>query len=117
VPDLASPIRIEDIAHALIHQSGAASEIVYTGLRPGEKLHEQLLMAREHCLDSAESPLRAIHSDTIPPHRAAEIIEQLQAAVQGRDLSRLIGVVTQLIPAYKPSETLLAQQAVAEFRA
>ena len=117
IPEMSSPIRIEDIAQALIRQSGTASEIVYTGLRPGEKLHEQLLSSNESFLSEAKAPLHAIRSDTIPPHRAAEIIEQLQAAVEGRDLSRLIGVVTQLIPAYKPSETLLVQQAVAEFRA
>ncbi len=117
VPDLASPARIEDIARILIDQNRSLSPIIYIGLRPGEKLHEQLLSANESFLSEAKASLRAISSETISTHSAVEVIEQLQAAIKDRDLSRLLGIVTQLIPAYKPSKTLLAQQTVAEYRA
>ena len=40
--DMGSPIRIDDVARMLIHESGRDIEITYTGLRPGEKLHEEL---------------------------------------------------------------------------
>ena len=45
VLDMGEPVRIADVARQLIDQSPTASEIeiVYTGLRPGEKLHETLL--------------------------------------------------------------------------
>lgn len=46
VLDMGSPVRIDDVARQLIKQAAAdstrRSEIVYTGLRPGEKLHEEL---------------------------------------------------------------------------
>ena len=45
--DMGEPVRIDDVARQLIDQSGAPVEIVYTGLREGEKLHERLLASHE----------------------------------------------------------------------
>ena len=42
VLDMGEPVRIVDVAKQLIEQSGNPVEIVYTGLRDGEKLHEDL---------------------------------------------------------------------------
>lgn len=41
--DMGEPVRIEDIARRMITMSGKDVDIVYTGLRPGEKLHEELV--------------------------------------------------------------------------
>lgn len=43
--DMGEPVRIADVAQDLITLSGKSVEIVYTGLRPGEKLHEDLFDA------------------------------------------------------------------------
>ena len=43
VLDMGTPIRVLDVAKQLIEQSGSDIAIEFTGLRPGEKLHEQLL--------------------------------------------------------------------------
>jgi FlaA1/EpsC-like NDP-sugar epimerase len=42
VLDMGQPVKIQDVARRLISQTGENIEIVYTGLRPGEKLHEEL---------------------------------------------------------------------------
>ena len=42
VLDMGSPVRIDDVARRFAAQSERPIEIVYTGLRPGEKLHEVL---------------------------------------------------------------------------
>jgi len=47
VLDMGAPVRIADIAAQLIEQSGRTIEIRFTGLRPGEKLHEVLLSGSE----------------------------------------------------------------------
>jgi len=47
VLDMGSPVKVLDIARQLIDQSGADIEVVYTGLRSGEKMHEVLLGERE----------------------------------------------------------------------
>ncbi len=42
VLDMGEPVRIASVAHRLIEEANRPIELVYTGLRPGEKLHEQL---------------------------------------------------------------------------
>jgi dTDP-glucose 4,6-dehydratase len=46
--DMGRPIRILDVAKRMISMSGRATDIVFTGLRDGEKLHEELFGADEH---------------------------------------------------------------------
>jgi len=41
--DMGEPVRILDVAQRMIAMSGKDVEIIYTGLRPGEKLHEELV--------------------------------------------------------------------------
>ena len=45
--DMGDPVRILDVAERMIEMSGKDIAIVYTGLRPGEKLHEELIGIRE----------------------------------------------------------------------
>jgi FlaA1/EpsC-like NDP-sugar epimerase len=47
VLDMGAPVRIADVARRLIEDAGADVEIVFTGLRPGEKLHEDLFSRDE----------------------------------------------------------------------
>jgi FlaA1/EpsC-like NDP-sugar epimerase len=42
VLDMGEPVRIDDVARRLVEESGRRVQIVYTGMRPGEKLHEDL---------------------------------------------------------------------------
>ncbi|MEH6820659.1 MAG: nucleoside-diphosphate sugar epimerase/dehydratase [Dietzia psychralcaliphila] len=82
VLDMGDPIKIEDIAKTLIEQSGKEIEIVYTGLRDGEKLTEDLF-------DDTESPVRSRKHEalfevrvppiTVDPHEVA-MIEAHEAA-------------------------------------
>lgn len=44
---LGEPVKIADVARSLVAQAARPVQIVYTGLRPGEKLHEVLLAAEE----------------------------------------------------------------------
>jgi len=48
VLDMGDPVRIADVARTIAEQAPSPVAIVYTGLRPGEKLHEDLLGAEEH---------------------------------------------------------------------
>jgi FlaA1/EpsC-like NDP-sugar epimerase len=66
--DMGEPVRILDVAERMIEMSGKDIAIVYTGLRPGEKLHEELIGIRE----SHERPLHPGIShtkiDSMSPH-------------------------------------------------
>lgn len=71
VLDMGEPVKIAELAQNMIHLSGFDTDrikIVYTGLRPGEKLYEELLADDEHTLPTAHPKLR------IAQARKADII-------------------------------------------
>ncbi len=72
VLDMGEPVRIVDVATRLIEQSGRDIELRYTGLRPGEKLHEVLLSGAE-AGEPSEHPL--ITQVAVPPITPDEIVE------------------------------------------
>jgi FlaA1/EpsC-like NDP-sugar epimerase len=59
--DMGKPIKITDLARDLIRLSGLRPDIdikiKYTGLRPGEKLYEELLLAEEGIMDTAHGKI------------------------------------------------------------
>lgn len=116
VPDLSEPVRVEEIARELIEKSGSRAEISYIGLRPGEKLHERLL-AEDESFEGVARPLRVIRSVGVSADEAERAVRDLGAAIAARAVGQLLGVVMRLVPSYKPSETVLAQQAAAGCRA
>ncbi|MEU5675422.1 polysaccharide biosynthesis protein, partial [Micromonospora sp. NPDC047753] len=70
VLDMGEPVRIDDIARQLASQAPGPVQIVYTGLRPGEKLHEDLIGAGERDL----RPLHPLISHVeVPPLDPIEI--------------------------------------------
>ena len=64
VLDMGDPVRIADVARTLIERSGKEMEIVYTGLRAGEKLSEELFDDTEEVLRSGHEALSAV---CVPP--------------------------------------------------
>ncbi len=58
VLDMGEPVKIIDLAKDLIKLSGADVEIAFTGLRPGEKLYEELLVDSENTLPTAHEKVR-----------------------------------------------------------
>src|SRR5699024_4310025 len=70
VLNMGAPVRILDVAHQMIEQSGRDVNIVYTGLKPGEKLHEVLFAQDE---SDASSGHRLISRVGVQPVRMDEL--------------------------------------------
>ena len=78
--DMGSPVRIDDVARRLIARANRPIEVVYTGLRPGEKLHEQLVATTELAV-SRSHPL-ILHTE-VPPIDAALVMSLSASTIKG----------------------------------
>ncbi|MDX2377628.1 polysaccharide biosynthesis protein [Microbacterium sp. LRZ72] len=67
--DMGEPVRILDVAKRMIAMSGKQIEIAFTGLREGEKLHEELVGVREKLERPFHPMISHTRADTIPPTR------------------------------------------------
>jgi len=73
VLDMGDPVRIADIAARMAARSDRHIDIVYTGLRPGEKLHEVLIGDHEHPSASAHPLISQVEVDPL----AADVLDEL----------------------------------------
>ena len=83
VLDMGKPVRIVDLARDMIRLSGYAEteiKIVFTGLRPGEKLHEEILADGEQTLPTVHPKLRMARA---PQHRAGLVAAPARVAAAG----------------------------------
>ena len=104
VPDPSNPIRIEDLAQAMIAASGRNVPVVFTAPRPGDKLEESLVSSHER-YDSHATPglRRVIGTSVVDPESH---IGALETAVATRNLPELLRLVEDLVPDFEPSVLL-----------
>ena len=102
--DMGEPVRIDDMARNLIRLSGFEPDvdipIVYTGLRPGEKLYEELLMDEEGMTKTANSRIfigRPIEMDDVAFEAA---IRRLDEASR-HESERIKDIVAKVVPTYR----------------
>ena len=109
IPELGAPVRILDLANKLICEAGRGSdeiEIVFTGLRPGDKLAEDLTSAAESLEPTTDPRLRKVNAPRPAPQRLDSAIEVISENVRVRNLAPLVETLCNLVPEYQPSDTL-----------
>lgn len=112
VLEMGRPVKIVDLARNLILLSGLRPErdieIQYIGLRPGEKLHEELNLREERLLPTSHPKIRSYIS-----HRNPDVVQlrsslrRMQAMVEAGDLAGLVLLLKELVPDYNPGPELL----------
>ncbi len=106
VLDMGAPVKIDDLARNLIKLSGLQPgediEIVYTGLRPGEKLYEEKLMAEEG-MQKTDNEL--IHIGNPISMDTAVFLEQLKALMNAayENDEAIRDAVAAMVPTYHPA--------------
>jgi len=115
VLDMGEQIKIVDLARDLIRLSGLPSdaiEIVYTGVRPGEKLYEELYFEDEVRIATGHPKLHSALHRPIDLTELRETLEELRCLLNGEPdllLSKLKEIVSEFhIPDYGAAEKNLA---------
>lgn len=109
VPDMGKPHHIRDLAAFLIEGRAPSShkpQIVFTGLRPGDKLSERVLSSAESIGDHTTHGLHRIEAVATEPRDLARCLEDMDHAVAERNLDRLLQAVQSAVPEYHPSDLL-----------
>ena len=102
---MGQPVRIADLARDLIVLSGkdpAEVEIRFTGLRPGEKLFEELITAGEDVLETGHDKIMVLGSGAEAKEQP-ESLEALLAATRCFDACGVKRILKRLVPEYEPS--------------
>lgn len=101
VLDMGEPVRITDLAHDMIRlmglQEGDDIDIVYTGLRPGEKLHEELVSEEERSVKTMHGKITMVNSPPVDWPRLKERIESDVLFLNENDPAVILGVLVSLI--------------------
>ena len=107
VLDMGAPVKIDDLARNLIKLSGLKPDVdipvVYTGLRPGEKLYEEKLMAEEG-LQKTENAL--IHIGNPIPFDTEIFLQQLRRLMEAayENDEAICQAVANMVPTYHPQQ-------------
>jgi O-antigen biosynthesis protein WbqV len=106
VLDMGEPVRIDDLARQLIRLHGLSPDrdipIRYTGLRPGEKLSEEIFYDAEAVRPTAADGVLAAR-DAAPDWEALEPeLRELIAAAHRRDEAAVLAALQRLEPAFRP---------------
>jgi FlaA1/EpsC-like NDP-sugar epimerase len=116
VLDMGEPIRILDLARMMIALSGHAEDeigIVFTGLRPGEKLEEELLAPEEATRARwARDAVRALDAPP-PPAAFRERLRRLEEAAEGGDRETVVALMGELVPDYAAARGAVSAPALA----
>lgn len=113
VLDMGQPVKIMDLAENMIRLSGVQGiEIVETGLRPGEKLYEELLVKTEE-LDKTSNSMIFIERDSaLSPEEINTRLNMLREVCETGDDSQAREVLRKAVPTFKKPEEV---NRVAEF--
>jgi len=113
VLDMGKPVRIEDLARRMISLMGYSVrddanpegdiEIAYTGLRPAEKLFEELLIGNN--VSGTEHPMimRATEH-CLPWHMVVQMLDELLQAIDSFDCNRARELLMQAVVEYRPKD-------------
>lgn len=112
VLDMGTPIKIVDLAEKMISLSGLTIkgannvdgdiEIAFTGLRPGEKLYEELLIG-DNVLSTNHPRIMRAEESYIPWLELSEGLKQLDQACQAYDDRQIRGLISLLVKEYQPT--------------
>jgi FlaA1/EpsC-like NDP-sugar epimerase len=116
VLDMGQPVRIYDLAKRMVELSGLVLkdahhadgdiEIAITGLRPGEKLFEELLIGDNP--QPTQHPRIMKANEEFMPWQVLQLhLDEINVAIQSNDVPMIRGLLQNLVPGYQPSDEVV----------
>ena len=102
--DMGQPVKIADLAVNMIRLSGLVEgqdiKVKYTGLRPGEKLYEELLTDKEDLLPSHNPLIFKAKKEAVPESMSEQVAQLVAMASDGGKSQDLVGAMKKLVPEF-----------------
>ena len=103
--DMGDPIKIADLATSMIRLSGLVEgqdiDLVFTGLRPGEKLYEELLTDKESLKASHNELIFIANKETFTLQQQENILDLIHLAKNGENPNDIVRMMKAIVPEYK----------------
>jgi FlaA1/EpsC-like NDP-sugar epimerase len=114
VLDMGEPVKILDLAKDMIRLSGYQPEkdivIEFTGLRPGEKLYEELLMSDEGLINTRHNKIFIGRSLCRNYEELLEELKELHQAIELEDVALVREKVASMVSSYKPDNQAVNEE-------
>ncbi|NYZ65561.1 polysaccharide biosynthesis protein [Endozoicomonas sp. SM1973] len=116
VLNMGEPVKIVDLAEKIINLSGLTVkneespegdiEIQFTGLRPGEKLYEELLIG-ENDTPTEHSMIMRAHEEMLPWESLAELLSEIEQSLKEYDYTNVRHLLLKAVTGYKPEKNIV----------
>ena len=102
--DMGEPVKIDDLARRMIRLAGFVPDkdikVVYTGLRPGEKLYEEVLSNHENTIPTDHSSIRIANVRKYSYEDALSVVEELERLSRLVEVSDMVRLMKATVPEY-----------------
>lgn len=111
--EMGEPVKIADLARRMIELAGLKVgediEIEYTGLRPGEKLYEEVLSTKENTIPTSNEKIHVAKVCQYDYSEVAEQITKLSSLAAQVDVPATVRLMKQIVPEYKSQNSRFEQ--------
>jgi FlaA1/EpsC-like NDP-sugar epimerase len=111
--DMGEPVRIADMAEKMIRLSGMEPgrdmPIVFTGLRPGEKLYEELLATTENTQPTHHPRILIGKVRQEDPRTVLDLVDRLQGSAASTNEEELVRLMKELVPEYRSGNSVYSK--------
>ena len=108
--DMGTPVKIADLARRMIDQAGLTPDvdikIEYTGLRPGEKLYEELLATKENTLPTPNKKIFRAHVREYQRKEVVAAIDKLKVVAETVDRMATVKEMKKIVPEFKSKNSV-----------